>query len=181
MSDNAEDIRVAGHDRQPGLVLTYPAAYFWKSYGRAGAGAVISGLFWWLLPSSIYVSIGCSIFLLVFVVFALQVMLRHASVVELGRDTIAVRGPRPVEVSWSALRSIDLSYFSTRRDGGNGWMQLRLDSDTGTIRIDSDLERFADVVSIALQHGTIVGLDVSMRTRQNAELLIGPGGVHSTI
>ncbi len=181
MSENPESTATVTPSDSGRLVLTYPASYFWKSYGRAGAGIAFSGLIWLLLPSSIYVSIGCSIFLLVFVVFGLQVVLRHASVVELGRDTIVVRGPRTVEVAWSALRSVDLSYFSTRRDGEGGWMQLRLDGAGGTIRIDSDLERFADVVTVALQQGAILGLDVSLRTRQNAELLIGPGGVHSAI
>ena len=181
MSKENEDKTTPAVDDNSGLTLTYPASYFWKGYARAGAGVLFSGAIWLLLPSSVYVSIGCSIFLLVFVVFALQVVLRHTSVVELGRDTIVVRGPRTITVSWSELRSIDLSYFSTRRDGESGWMQLKLESVAGTVRIDSDLEMFADVVNIALRHSAILGLDVSSRTRQNAELLLGPGGVHSTI
>ena len=61
-----------------------------------------------------------------------------------------------------------LSYFSTKRDRSDGWMQLSLGS-TGsrTLRVDSALEGFYDIVERAARAAETAGLPLSVATLAN--------------
>ncbi|MDP6689535.1 MAG: hypothetical protein QF384_08575 [Alphaproteobacteria bacterium] len=50
---------------------------------------------------------------------------------------------------WSEMRDFRLRYYSTRRDGKGGWMQLVLrgDDKRGSIQMDSNLPGFNDIVA----------------------------------
>jgi len=60
---------------------------------------------------------------------------------------------------WSEMRDFRLRYYSTRRDGKGGWMQLLLRGADrrGSIQMDSNLPGFNDIVAqvhaIALERG----------------------------
>jgi hypothetical protein len=64
-----------------------------------------------------------------------------------------------------------LKYFSTRRDGAHGWMQLVLKGSDAKIRIESTLGGFADIVKRAAKAANDEGLSLSSTTLGNLELL----------
>ena len=95
--------------------------------------------------------------------------------VELDDSGIRVRGPaflRPrAAIRWEDLRSLRLDYFSTRRDGEGGWMQLRLRDAQHTIRIDSELEGFVGLVRVAALQARRRDADLDHATRANLGVL----------
>jgi hypothetical protein len=64
-----------------------------------------------------------------------------------------------------------LDYYSTRRDGEGGWMQLRLGDARRTIRIDSGLEGFAELVGEAARAAARRDLALDAATLANLEAL----------
>lgn len=153
--------------------LLYPSSYFVKGYMRASAGIVFAVVIWIVMPSSSITSVLCGLFGSVFGIFALQTLLRQKSEIRMGNSQISVAGPRNVCIRWNELNDLRLSYYSTRKDSAKGWMQLKLSSDKSSIRIDSDLDGFEDVVGKALFHARNRGLDLDLQTRHNADTLLG--------
>ena len=86
----------------------------------------------------------------------------------LGPDTLCADGPAGTLVEWSRLDRLKLSYFSTKRDRSDGWMQLSVGS-TGsrTLKVDSVLEGFYDIVERAARAAEANGLTLSVATRAN--------------
>ena len=102
-----------------------------------------------------------------FLAFGVRTLIRHNTVFELSDMRIAMTGGRRAEVRWEELSGLKLSYFSTKRDRGGGWMQLRLKSGGSTIRIDSTVEGFDDLVVRAVRAARTQGLEFEPTTLQN--------------
>ena len=87
-----------------------------------------------------------------FALFLVRTALRHHTRYLLGPDTLCADGPAGAVVEWNRLDRLKLSYFSTKRDRSDGWMQLTVGSAGGrTVKIDSSLDGFHDVVERAAQ------------------------------
>jgi hypothetical protein len=84
-----------------------------------------------------------------FLVYSARTVCRQLTIIELDEAGIRARGPLGAGIRWDELRSIRLDYYSTRRDREGGWMQLKLRGEGRALRIDSDLERFAELVRAA--------------------------------
>ena len=108
---------------------------------------------------------------LLFAVYGFHTVLRHFGAIECNDDGIFVSGPFSRSVSWMALADVQVRYFSTRRDGRKGWMQLVVKSSTQSIRVESTLTGFIDIVSAALNAANKKGIDLSPTTLGNAEVL----------
>jgi hypothetical protein len=91
--------------------------------------------------------------------------------IELDEDGIRARGPLGAAIRWEDLRSLRLDYFSTRRDGEGGWMQLRLRDAQHTIRFDSELDGFVGLVRVAVLEARRRGADLDHATRANLGVL----------
>ena len=154
----------------------YPESYFRKSYLRVAiACAFVVGL-WMIMPTSKWLIVCVAAVLALVFGYALQVYLRQRSVVCLDDSGLHVAGPLSYSLSWQDLRRVKLSYYSTRRDGSEGWMQLKVAGKGRSIRIDSDLIGFETIVIEALRQADLLGLDVGSATRHNAAVLTGEGG-----
>ena len=106
-----------------------------------------------------------------FIVYILHTLLRHGCVVECSDGAIAVSGPVTRNIQWTELRDLRLKYFSTRRDGRNGWMQLVLRGPHATIRIESTLTGFRDIVAVAVKAAHHQEIALSLSTAGNIEVL----------
>lgn len=95
----------------------------------------------------------------------------HASVIVSDEKGIAVGGISARRIDWADLSGLRLRYFSTRRDGANGWMQLVLKRPGVSIRIESTLTGFKDIVATAINAAHQKGLDLSPATLGNLEVL----------
>jgi hypothetical protein len=72
---------------------------------------------------------------------------------------------------WSKLDRMKLAYYSTRRDGGSGWMQLKLGAGWSTLRIDSRVEGFSELVIASAKAAEMRGLPLDPATSANLQAL----------
>jgi chloramphenicol 3-O-phosphotransferase len=70
------------------------------------------------------------------------------------------------------LRSLQLEYYSTRADREGGWMQLKLRDATRTIRIDSELDGFADLAGRCAREAALRGHALDAATAANLKVLV---------
>ena len=152
--------------------LRYPRQTLWADYGRATAGVLLCGAPLVLLDVNRWLG---AVLLLGFALFALflgRTALRHRTRYLLGPDTLCADGPIGTLVEWSRLDRFKLSYFSTKRDRSAGWMQLSIGSiGSGTVKVDSSLEGFHDVVERSARAAEAIGLPLNDATRVNLKAM----------
>ncbi len=163
----------------------YPVKELVSDYIRAGSGVFVPLgliLFTDLLPLVTYIMIAL---ILLFGIYGLRTMLRQATVITI--DDVGVRQEGPLgaiydrRIRWADMRDFRLRYFSTRRDGKDGWMQLHLrcrdGSDSrGPIRMDSNLPGFEDIVHRVYDAALEGGLSIDPASAANlASLGMGDG------
>jgi hypothetical protein len=106
-----------------------------------------------------------------FAIFGARTWLRRGIRVAMDDAGISATGLTTTGVPWRDLRQFKLSYFSTRRDRSNGWMQLSLRSPSERLSIDSNLDGFDDVCRRAFRAAADNEVELSSATLRNlAEL-----------
>lgn len=106
-----------------------------------------------------------------FVLFGVRTWLRRGVRVAVDEAGIGAAGLTSAHISWGDLQRFKLSYFSTRRDRSNGWMQLNLRGPSGRLSIDSNLEGFDDVCRRAFRAAADNDIELSGASLRNlAEL-----------
>lgn len=158
--------------------LRYPLAALRGDYVRAGFGLAFSlglALAVPLASAADYLLLPAAS---LFLVFGLRTCQRQWARVVIDGRGISIFQPRQVSLDWRHIRSVRLSYFSTRGDRREGWMQLTLkgaDLQRGrglrTIRIDSALDEFERVAQCAAAAAQANGLVISPATRANFDAL----------
>jgi hypothetical protein len=106
-----------------------------------------------------------------FALFGARTWLRRGIRVAVDDDAITTTGLAAARIPWGDLHRFKLSYFSTRRDRSNGWMQLNLRGPSGRVSIDSNLDGFEDVCGRAFRAATDNDVEMSSTSLRNlAEL-----------
>ena len=105
-----------------------------------------------------------------FAVHGIGVVRRQRIRVETDEDGLWFSPPRR-HIGWNEITRFGLSYFSTRRDGARGWMELKVASPAATLRVDSRLERFDELVGRAWSAASRCGVEPDLTTRANLESL----------
>jgi hypothetical protein len=148
--------------------LRYPRQTLLADYGRATAGVLLCGAPLVLLDVNRWLALILLLGFLLFAVFLARTALRHHTRYVLGPDTLCADGPAGTLVEWSRLDRMKLSYFSTKRDRSGGWMQLVIGSTGGrTVKVDSSLDGFYDIVERAARAAEATGVELSRTTRVN--------------
>ena len=106
-----------------------------------------------------------------FGLFAGRTLLRQMTKYEVSDTGLRSSGPIKFAVRWSELANVELRYYSTRRDRGRGWMQLRIKSQKRTIRLDSTLEGFSDIVARAAREAAQRDIAMNEPTLDNLRVL----------
>ncbi len=154
--------------------LRYPRVATAADLARAAAGATAVGV-----PLAAADPPGWLVLLLVaalalFAAHALGACARAMHRVCLERDGLVIQ-PRGVRIPWRALETLDLRYYSTRRDGERGWLELRLHAGSARARIDSRLDGFRGVLERATRAARERDLALSAATVANlARLGLSP-------
>jgi hypothetical protein len=152
--------------------LRYPRQTLLADYGRATTGVLLCGVPLLLLDVNRWLALILLLGFLLFAVFLARTALRHHTRYVLGPDTLCADGPAGTVVEWSRLDRLKLSYFSTKRDRSDGWMQLSVGSAGGrTVKLDSSLNGFHDVVERAARAAEAGGLPLSETTRVNLKAM----------
>jgi len=152
--------------------LRYRRGPLCADLARAGAGAACTGAPLALATTPAWLTVTLAVLLALFAAH-LAATVRRARV----RIEIDERGlrllPAGTRIAWDQLDALHLDYYSTRRDGRGGWMQLRLRAGGARLRVDSSLCGFEHLLARALFAARERGLELSPATRANAAGLHG--------
>ena len=156
----------------------YPPSAMVRDYMTSGAGLALS------LPPMVMLDLpAVTVWILgamslAFAIHGLGVVRRRRLRVGIDEDGLSFSPPRR-RIAWNEITRFRLAWFSTRRDGARGWMELKVASPSATLRVDSRLERFPELVGRAWHAASRRGLELDPATRANLEALGtvgGPGG-----
>jgi hypothetical protein len=152
--------------------LRYPRQTLWADYIRASSGALLCGVPLLLIDVNRWLAVFLAGGFMLFALFLVRTALRHRTRYLVSEGTLCADGPAGGIVEWHRLDRLKLSYFSTKRDRSDGWMQLTVGSTGGrTVKIDSSLEGFHDVVERAAHAAGETGLTLSEATRANLKAM----------
>ncbi len=157
------------------MTYRYPWRAMLPDYARAVVGLASTAAPLTLMEPPALVTVVLAFLAMAFALFGAQAALRHATRILVSeRDVRAL--PMGTRLVWDSLSRLTLVYFSVRRDGRNGWMELKVQSGDRTLRIDSRLDGFTDVVRQAAAAASDVCLHLEPSTVSNLVTLgIGEG------
>jgi len=138
---------------------------------RAGAGFVPSVAILATLPVGTAAATVLSGFAALFAIFGIRTVLRHGTRFEMTGSALRAAGLRRGTIIWNELSRMNLAYYSTRRDRRDGWMQLELRSGRSTIRLDSRIEGFGELVEKSAKAAETRGLQLNAATSANLAAL----------
>lgn len=154
------------------MIHRYPLRAMAPDYARAGLGLAGTGaLLLGTDPSAPAATVFAALAIL-FAALGVQAALRHRAAVQVSDEGIRA-SPRGDLLPWGSLSDLRLGYFSLRRDGRRGWMELKLGYGRHTLRLDSRLEGFAEVVGHAAREAGRAGVALDHVTVENLRILEG--------
>lgn len=152
------------------MTYRYPWQAMLPDYTRAAAGLACTATPLALMDLPGWVSAVLAFLTAIFAAFGVQAGVRHATrILVSARDIRAL--PIGTRVDWDRLTRLKLAYFSVRRDGRRGWMELKLKSGRRTLRIDSRLNGFNEVVRQAVGAASQACLRLEASTVSNLTTL----------
>ncbi len=113
----------------------------------------------------------------IFLIYGLRTLLRHGTTVEMSATGLRATGFWSQTLAWADLKGMKLAYYSTRRlrdkdrQGGKGWMELKLMGRRGNMTFDQSLDGFDSVVGAALQAAQAHDVALSEVTRANLDAM----------
>ncbi len=149
----------------------YPASAMIGDYARAAAGLVPTLAILAIAPAGPVAGALLAGLAALFGWFGLRTALRHATHIEATEAGLTVSGPLGATIRWADLDALKLAYYSTRRDRRDGWMQLELRDGHSTVRLDSRIEGFNELVERSARAAALRGLQLGPATAANLEAL----------
>jgi hypothetical protein len=147
--------------------FVYPPQALRAAYALAASGMVVSFgpllltqpaiAFRWLLGTA-----GA-----LFLVYFARTVVRQRTRIEVDASGIGARGPLGVEIRWDDVRAVRLNYYSTRSDRSGGWMEFIVKGSRRSIRVESTLDGFVELVGAVLREVRARGVEPDERTRAN--------------
>ena len=149
----------------------YPPSALLGDYLRAAAGFFPTIAVLAISPVGIVGEAILGGFAALFAVFGIRTALRQRTSIEVTGAFLQSSGLLQTSIWWSKLDQMKLSYYSTRRDGRGGWMQLKLGAGWSTLRVDSRVEGFSELVGTSANAAQIRGLSLDPATLANLQAL----------
>ena len=150
---------------------SYPTSAMLGDYFRAAAGFVPSTTMLATVPVGAAAEVVLALIAALFASFGIRTMLRHRSRVEMTEGVLRSTGLLHASIAWEDLDRMRLGYYSTRRDKHGGWMQLELRSGWSSIRLDSRIDGFSEVVKKSARAAERGGLLLDAATLANLAAL----------
>lgn len=140
-------------------------------YLRAGGGFGLMTLLFFGSSAGPVVRFILVMLAVLFAVYGLRTWRRQYTAVIADEDGISTAGLIRASLAWGDLTSMKLSYYSTKREKGGGWMQLILGGAGKRLKIESTLEGFDQVVALAARQAGARRLELSPTTLENLRSL----------
>jgi hypothetical protein len=159
----------------------YPTSAMLSDYLRAAAGLVPTVAILAITPFGIVAASLLGGLAALFAVFGIRTALRHGTRIVVTEEALQASGWLRASIVWGELEKMKLVYYSTRRDRRDGWMQLELRSGWSTLRLDSRIEGFSELVERSARAAETRGLPLNTATLANLQALgirlrqVGPG------
>lgn len=152
------------------VIYRYPLAKLAPDYLRAAVGLAVVGLplATMEVPGVVRIVLAC--LMVLFAAFALQNLFQHLCRVEMTETTLVMH-PLGTRIDWKALTRLRLAWFTVRRGGSKGWMELKLRAGRSRVRIDSRLEGFDEIAHRAVAAARDRDLDLDPVTLANMRTL----------
>ena len=147
----------------------YPWSVLGRDYFRSLFGTIVS------MYPLIFLDIDIVFFLLLlgttilFLILLLRTLQKQVTTVTLTDELLNLSNLFEVTVYWDQLTEMSVSYFSTWRGGGNGWMEMKLKGAGRAIKIESSLQGFLEIVERAIKSAKGCGLALDSATISNLE------------
>jgi hypothetical protein len=149
----------------------YPTSAMLGDYLRAAAGFVPATAILAAVPVGPAAEAVLGGFAGLFALFGIRTMLRHGTRFEISDSALRATGLLNASIVWEKLDRMRLSYYSTRRDRRDGWMQLKLRSGWSSIHLDSRVEGFGDLVEKSARAAERRSLPLDTATMANLAVL----------
>ena len=164
----------AGHCPNPALFEAeehrYPPSAMVRDYATTGIGLALSLPPMVMLDLPVVVLGIFGLMSLCFATYGLGVVRRQRIRVVTGEAGLSFSPPSR-RIAWDEITRFRLAWFSTRRDGARGWMELKIESRTATLRVDSRLDRFPELVGHVWRAVARQGMEPDPTTRANLDAL----------
>lgn len=143
---------------------------------RGGVGLTVTGLPLVVTPLATTMTVIFGALATLFGVYVLRTWLRAAQAIEVDGEGIRRTGPLGVSIPWNDLEAMGLRYFSTRRDKGAGWMELKLTGGGAKLPVESSIDDFEGIVRHCMLVARRNDLELSEATQDNLRALglLGP-------
>ena len=149
----------------------YPTSAMMGDYARAAAGLVPATALLVAAPTETAAFIILSGLAAIFGAFGVRTALRHGTRIEATEHGLRSEGPLPQRIDWCQLDRMKLAYYSTRRDGKQGWMQLELGCRRARVRLDSRINGFGELVERSAAAAAARNLSLSQATVTNLQAM----------
>lgn len=134
---------------------------------RGGSGLLLTGGPLVFLPMHWIVTVLFTFAAILFAVFTARIVQRVFTRYESGDRGIAAHGPLGGAIAWDELSDLKLKFYSTKRDRKDGWMLLVLNDGKGTLKLESTLTGFDDIVDQAAEVAKAKRLPLTDATTSN--------------
>ena len=152
------------------MMHRYPVESLVWDYARAGLGTATCGIPLLAMDLSRVVFGVFLALTLLFAVYGVQTLRRQRTALEATPQALVLH-PGAVRIDWNELTGLRLAYFSLRREGAGGWMELKLHAGRHAVRVDSRIEGFREIVELAAGAATRVDLELDPATASNLATL----------
>ncbi len=156
----------------------YPLRSLIWDYCRTGAGLAIALVPLLLGKPGSVLSTLLIILTLLFLGYGLRTLRQHMTAYEIMPDGIASHGPVRRFYPWDAISRIHLRYYSVardknRRDLKHGWLELKITTRVGKLRIDSEVEGFPAILDAVASAAAERQIDIDETTAENLKAFRG--------
>lgn len=158
----------------------YPRGAIRRDYVRGGVGILLCAVPLMLMRLPPVTAVICLLLAVLFALHLWQTGLRRRTRITV--DSRAIRdAANGICLCWDAVSSVVLRYFSVRRDGEAGWLELTLSGNGEVLKLDSRLDGFSEIARRAANAAANNRVALDSVTRNNFEALkIGSYSIEAT-
>lgn len=154
----------------------YPIRFIMREASKSGGGAILCAVPLLTLDGlADGVKIVLALISALFVIYSVTTLRRGKQIVVVDDEAIRItRRTSTKTLRWDAMTGFDLRFYRLGRDRTTGWMQLRLSNGSQTLRIESSLDGFGDVLKQAAGAAEQAGLELTDTARFNLDAYVNP-------